>query len=237
MNAARFEELLGRLLEGELTNAESVELARGLEDSPELLQELRRHLTTWEVWSQHQAPERSAEAFVNAWKTRLRAERENADAFSEALRERLESPGLLQTWLLSLRATVCRPARILWATSLGLVMFVFLFWLTSQRSAQAITSIHGEAVCTACTLHQSHEHLPAIRVTDGRSVRIYYLDHAAVPQNEQAYFCAGPEPVTATGKVEKKEGRLHLKSATVTIPPPQKPDAGSTNNVRIIFPI
>ena len=237
MNAARYEELLGRLLDGELTGAESVELAEGLQASPGLRQNLRRHLVIGEVCSQNHAPERSAESFVNAWKTRLRAESENANVFSDALRERLTSPGRLKNWLLTLPASIRRPAGVAWAASLALLMLVAVVWFAVERPAQAMTTIRGEAVCTACTLHESHSHLPAIRVTDSSSVKIYYLDRAAVSPSQQDYFCAGPEPVTATGKVETEHGRLLLESATVTIPKTTKPDAGSTNDNRILFPL
>jgi hypothetical protein len=56
VNTSRYQELLGCLLEGELSGAEAEELAGGLSASPALRQDLRQHLVLWEVWSQHQAP-------------------------------------------------------------------------------------------------------------------------------------------------------------------------------------
>jgi hypothetical protein len=92
MNSQRYQELLGRLLEGELSDAESEELAAGLKERPEMRRDLRSHLVLWELWSQQHTPERSSEAFLNAWKTRLRVEREDADAFAEAIRTRIGVP-------------------------------------------------------------------------------------------------------------------------------------------------
>ena len=92
MNSQRYQELLGRLLEGELSDAEAGELAAGLKEQPELQRELRSHLVLWELWSQQHTPERSADAFLNAWKTRLRVESEDADAFAEAMRLRIGAP-------------------------------------------------------------------------------------------------------------------------------------------------
>ena len=44
MNSQRYQELLGRLLEGELSGAEAEELAAGLRARPELRRDLRSHV-------------------------------------------------------------------------------------------------------------------------------------------------------------------------------------------------
>ena len=44
MNSQRYQELLGRLLEGELSDAEAEELAAGLKERPEMQRDLRSHL-------------------------------------------------------------------------------------------------------------------------------------------------------------------------------------------------
>src|SRR5688572_25411082 len=92
MNSQRYQELLGRLLEGELSDAEAEELAAGLKDRPEMQRDLRSHLVLWKFWSQQHTPERSSDTFLNAWKTRLRVEREDADAFAAATRSRIDAP-------------------------------------------------------------------------------------------------------------------------------------------------
>jgi len=63
MKAARYHELLGRLLEDNLSTSEAEELAYALKSSHTLRQDLRRHLVLWEMWSQYQSPERSATRF------------------------------------------------------------------------------------------------------------------------------------------------------------------------------
>jgi hypothetical protein len=114
---------------------------------------------------------------------------------------------------------------------------VALFWFASPRSAQAMTTIKGEAVCPACVLHESHEHSPAIRVTDGGATRIYYLDRNSAVGGLQDYFCSGPTPAVAKGKARTEQGRLLFDASTVTIPEANKPKAQPTNDVKIIFPI
>ena len=142
MNPERYEDLLSRLLEGEMTAPEAEELARALAESPALGRNLQQHLVLWEMWSHAQSPERSAEAFVRGLKTRLQAEGEGADAFAAAVRTELESYGFRQdqeleesqaillgpsrqltdtirTKLRSLWAMAHRPAGIVWAASLA----------------------------------------------------------------------------------------------------------------------
>ena len=237
MNPARYVELLDGLLEGELSDPEAEELAGVLRASPDLQRDLRQHLVLWEVWSQHAAPERSAESFMNAWKTRFRAESESADAFPAALRSRLQPPGKIQAWVRAFQTMVRHPFGIARAVSLLVIGLVALLWFASQRSAQAVNTIKGEAVCTACVLHESHEHRPAIRVVDGDTPRVYYLDHNSAAKDLQGYFCSGPKPVVARGKAKTVKGRLLFNAATVIIPEANQSQEQPTNDARIIFPI
>ena len=237
MNPVRYQELLSRLLDGELTQTEAEELARGLSGSPTLREDLRQHLVLWEVWSQQQTPERSADSFVKAWKTRLHAPSESAGAFSDAARTRLQASGMIESWIRACLATVRHPVRIAWAASLMLVGLVALFWLASPRSTQAMVTISGDAVCTACVLHESHEHLPVIRVTQGGAAQNYYLVRNPAVTGLQDYFCGGPTPATAKGTCKTSHGRRLFNAAVVTLPDSAKPKGQSTNDVRSIFPI
>ena len=232
---AHYPELLGRLLEGELSEAEAGELARELRASPGLQHDLRRHLVLWEVWSQHQTPERSAGAFVAAWKTRLRAESEGTDAFYQTVRARLETRGRsFSFWMATLWAALRRPAGIAWAASAAIAGFMVVFWLVVPRPAQAMITIQGEAVCPACVLHEGHQHTPAIRVRTGGTTVIYYLDPAPTLTPGQGYFCTGPNPITVEGKPRTVNGRVLLNvSRTVLPPPPPKSKADQ----RILFPL
>ena len=235
MNNARYPELLGRLLEGELSEPEAGELARELSACPELQCDLHRHLVVWELWSQHQAPERSEEAFVAAWKTRLRAETEGAGKFCETVRARLETRrGRFFSWLATLGAALRRPTGIAWAASAALAGFVVVFWLATPRSAQAMITIQGEAVCPACVLHEGHQHTPAIRVQKGGTTLIYYLERSPPLAVGQEYFCMGPNPITVEGKPRTEGDRVLLNvSRTVLPPPPPK----TSHDQRILFPL
>ncbi len=230
MNPERYEDLLSRLLEGEITAPEAEDLARALAESPALRRNLQQHLVLWETWSHAQSPERSAEAFVRGLKTRLQAEGEGVDAFAAAVRTELESHGFRQgqeleesqaillgpsrrltdtirTKLRSLWAMAYRPSGIVWATSLTLLAIIGVVWLASPRSAQAMTTIKGEVVCTACVLHEGHEHWPALRVVTADGTSIYYLEHNPVAAGIQAH--GTPKPLVASGYV-RTEGEHHL---------------------------
>jgi hypothetical protein len=219
MNSARYEELLGRMLEGDLSDREAEEFAAELRANPARLRDLRRHLVLWEIWSQHQAPERSSEAFVNAWKTRLRAETEGADVFPDAVRAQIEArqppPGVIEffRWFIAAR----RPVRMAWAASLLIASLALVVWFAAPRSAHAVISIKGEAVCTACVLHESHEHTPAVRVIANSSTNVYYLVRNSAVAGLQDYFCSGPRPVTAEGKARMEAGRRRFEAEHVTI--------------------
>jgi hypothetical protein len=252
----RYQELLSGLLDGELPDAAAQELADGVKGRPELLQDLRRHLALWEAWSQHQAPERSADAFLAAWKTRLRAESEATGTFQQALRNRLgpqdgvpaiathadsavRAPNRpreirsLAARALAAWTAVRRPAGLAWAASLLVVGLALVFWFGSARPAQAVTSLEGEAVCTSCVLHESHEHRPAIRVTGPNAPGIYYLDLNEAVAGLQQRFCSGPTPAVATGKPRTERGRLLFEASKLVLPEP--PPAPKPE--RILFPI
>jgi len=235
MNDARYPELLGRLLEGELSEPEAGELAGELRARPELQHDLQRHLVLWEVWSQHQTPERSADAFVAAWKTRLRAENEGADKFYATVRTGLEARSRrLFSWLAPLWAGLRRPTGIAWAASAAVAGLMVVLWLATPRSAQAVVTIQGEAICPACVLHEGDQHTPAIRVQKGGTTLIYYLEGSPALAVGQEYFCTGPNPITVEGKPRSEGGRILLTvSRAVLPPPPPKP----SDDQRILFPL
>ena len=88
MTPERYEELLGRLLDGEITPAEGEALAAALRADPVRRRDCRHHLELWDLHAQQLAPERSAESFMAAWNTRCQAERE-AVPFITGLWERI----------------------------------------------------------------------------------------------------------------------------------------------------
>jgi hypothetical protein len=238
MNSQLHQEQVGRLLDGELSEAAARELADSLNAHPELLEDLRQQLVIWEMWSQHQAPERSEQAFIDAWKTRLRAASEETDAFQKSVKSRLEPPQQehRMQWAAALASMLQnllrRRAGMTWAASLAVLGLVLLLWFGGSKPAQAVTTIEGEAVCTACVLHQGHEHMLAIRLTGTNAPAVYYLDLTPAVAGLQTRFCNGPTPVVANGRPRTERGRLLFEASRLVMPatPPQKQE-------RIIFPI
>jgi hypothetical protein len=114
---------------------------------------------------------------------------------------------------------------------------VVFFWMAFQRSAQAITTIQGEAVCTACVLHESQEHRPAIRVGLAGNARIYYLERNDTVSRLQDRFCGGPTPAVAKGKLKTESGRLRFEATAITLPPEPPRREPAKEKERIIFPI
>jgi hypothetical protein len=239
MNSQRYQELLGRLLEGELSGAEAEDLAAELRERPELRRDLHSHLVLWELCSQQHAPERSSDAFLNAWKTRLRVEGEGVDAFAEVVRTRIGAArpriGAVEFFVRFLEA-IRRPRGMAWAASLLIGISAAVLWYAGARSAQAVTVLKGEAVCTACVLHETQDHAPALRVVAGPNTNIYYLDPSPAVAPLQGFFCNGPTTATAEGKVRTEEGRRLFHATMVTIPEANRPNEQSTNAVRAILP-
>lgn len=219
MTGERFEFLAGRLLDGELTDDEAEELTAAVRADPSRRRELRQHLVLWELWAQQHAPERSADAFLAAWHTRLRAERQG-DEFVVQVRERLSHRARAASLLsraLEWWRRAAGPIRI--ACVAGAAVVVACFWLVIPQHARATTTLKGEAVCTACMLHETHEHLPAIRVQTGSAPRIYYVRSDPYALLRPGDYCAAPVPLTVTGRSESKNGRLvfDVESAEVTV--------------------
>jgi anti-sigma factor RsiW len=210
MNTDRFEELLGRLLDDELSLAEGSELAAALRAEPARLRELRQHLGLWELWAQQQAPERSAEAFLAACRTRLRAEREGEN-FLTRLKERIARD--------STKSKV--PTRMAWAASIALLISataILLWQFSAHPTTETMIALQGEAVCPACVLHEGHEHVPAVRVRKSGATRVYYLDPSPALARQQGYFCGGPTPVAIEGKTHRVGNRDRLTVSHIELP-------------------
>lgn len=236
MSPERFEELLGRLLDGELSPVDGDELAAVLRAEPDRRRECRQHLVLWELWSQQQAPERSAEAFVAAFRTRMHAERQS-ESFVDSLKKRIArdaggagTESRLGAWWAALR----RPAGLAWASSVAVVALVFFVWLLAPHRAEAMTIVHGEAVCPLCVLHEGHVHRPALRVNEGGVARVIDLDPSDQLAQMQGYFCSGPNPLTVEGRPHTEAGRTSFNVSRIELPPPSPK---SSDDQRSIFPL
>lgn len=241
MIAARFEKLLGHLLDGNLTPDESHELAAALRTDHAQRRELRAHLFLWELWSQHQAPERSAEAFVAACQTRLRAERQAESFVSEMTRRiaplaarpdaKSDNP-LVQFW-----RALQRPAGLAWTAVSASLMVALLYFAPARNAHATSTTLRGEAICTTCMLHETHDHQPAIRVHTGDTATTYYVRSNPGAVQRLGDYCSAPLPIVATGTTEIHDGR-HLISIQLAENNPFSAPSSSTppSNESALFP-
>ena len=257
MTSARYQELLGCLLEGELKPVEADELARELSESPALRQDLRQHLVLWDVWAQHQSPERSEAAFVQSWKTRLRSQEEDSDAFTRTVTPGIRadlrgeqghkqpeptlqdsknpgtSTGNFLDWIVSLYSMV-RSSTAMATASMAIIVFAIVFGISSWPAHA--TTLKGEAICTSCFLHESQEHTPAMRVMTGNNAQIVYLDRNKAVEGLQGRFCSGPAPAMAQGKSRTEGKRALFNAAKIEFPNVTAPSPTNKND-RILFPI
>jgi hypothetical protein len=225
-----YERGLGQLLDGEMTPAEAAAFAAHLRDRPDLIRDLQQHLVLWELWSQQQAPERSAQAFADSWQTRLAAEG-NAEAFCRAVEVRVARPDQPPGRLSNLAASVRRAVSSLWlpghrwatlaSAAATVALVVGFFWIgAASSSAGPVVTIEGEAVCTRCILHETHDCRPAVRVVAEGTERIYYLDATAAVKECHAPFCSkDPVRVRATGTTSVDHGHLRLEATAVARTP------------------
>jgi len=235
MKAARYRELLGGLLEDNLSPSEAEELGFALKSSPPLRRDLRQHLALWEMWSQDQSPERSATRFIHSWETRLRADSEGPNEFAAAVQEKLEdydrgsfadqarkearpqeaTGRRMALWFQGLRIFSGRRARLFWPISAAIVLMGYA-WVATTRSSSAAMTIRGEGICTVCTLNQGQEHLQAIQVIRaGNDRRLYYLEKNQISAG--VYFCDGPIPVVGKGYLKTNETRLSLAATELKV--------------------
>ncbi len=224
-----YERGLGQLLDGEMTPAEEAAFAAHLRDRPDLIRDLQQHLVLWELWSQQQAPERSAQAFADSWQTRLAAEG-NAEAFCRAVEARVAAPDAPSTpsaigeWVRRLSGSLWLPGHR-WATlasaAATVALVVGFFWIgAASSSAGPMVTIEGEAVCTRCILHETHDCRPAVRVVAEGAEKIYYLDATAAVKECHAPFCSkDPVRVRATGITSVDHGHLRLEATAVARTP------------------
>ncbi|MCP4451583.1 MAG: FecR domain-containing protein [Planctomycetes bacterium] len=81
--------LLARLLDDELTEEQGKQLLALLEEHPNKLQDITRHLGLWDLYSQTTCSQRGAERFLDSWRTRVEAE-EDGDRFIRSFEIKLE---------------------------------------------------------------------------------------------------------------------------------------------------
>ncbi|SVC34908.1 uncharacterized protein METZ01_LOCUS287762, partial [marine metagenome] len=89
MDRDRFEELLGLLLDEEITGKQLEELTQFIAEDADYLKELRCQLVTADQLSQYESESRTVEAFIEGLKTRLVAT-EGSEKFVEQVMETVQ---------------------------------------------------------------------------------------------------------------------------------------------------
>ena len=228
MNRERYQQLLEHLLDEDLSPADADELLADLRGHPELQRDLRRQLILWDVWSQRTARERSADAFVEAWKTRLRAEA-GSEQFSQSVLERISAPIATFKYRVSFWKR-WRPVQIAFAVFALTFLAVAGWWAQEQISRAKISrenagflaqigtnqvvTVSGEGVCIWCVLHETNHPGPAIRIKQDGAIRIVYLDFPGYSQALHRFF-AGGTMVKAKGILRDNQGRLELQTQSI----------------------
>lgn len=222
MNLERYRELLDRLLDGELSAADTEELNAILRAHPELRQQARAELALWDGFAQRVAPERSGEAFVEAWKTRADTE-EAAEALTPPVRSRAAAPEMVGLLRISFWRRWWRPVPI----AIGVFAVSFLamgsWWaqqylwqgrtspddLAALAGGNQVVTVTGEGVCVACVLLEGRRAGPALRLKKGAVTKIVYIRFNGFMKDFHAYF-GGGRTVRATGVLTESRGRLVL---------------------------
>ena len=207
----RYEELLSLYLDGEPTEPEMAEFAELLKNDEKLANDFREELLIWEAWSQETAPERSADAFLAGFHTRLRAE-EDASKFELSVTQQLKERKNPFLW---------QPAFTIAAVLVILLSISVLFnpadidtGLIATAEASAV-HIHGECVCMHCTLKTEDRCGKAIRYTDDQgNIKIIRLVRDPEFRKFNKCFCGGPTPVLVEGEFVEKNGEKALLATT-----------------------
>ena len=188
MNQERYKALVGRVLDDEASSIEVAELEHGLRDEPERLEDFQCHLVLWELWSQECRRERSAEAFVEGWRTRLAAEAQ-ADSFVERTVESLQTrrPARFPAWESVLSLLAIARARRGWSLAIGsaTVIVLLLLWCFGPTAGEPVLS---EVQGTVLSLERAGQTIPA-----SKGMRLQPGDVLRVPPNGTAAITYTPE--------------------------------------------
>lgn len=208
MTEARYHELLGRLLDGEPSEAEAEELRRELERDPALLRDLGEQLALSEMIAHELDPKRTADAFWLGVQSRI-------DAGEPAVSA---GPPPRRGWLrLAAAVAACTLAAV------GIASF----W--SRRDAGPVprrgaagvqrVSLRGEVVCAHCVLHQAEQCRPVVRVHEAdHDETIALSDNAVCRDFYRTQGCGRkPVPVIAEGVMRAEDGRPLLAATRLEI--------------------
>ena len=210
----RYEELLSLFLDGEPSEEELTELVGLLKDQPKLAEDFTQELLIWEAWSQEHAPERSADAFLSSFHTRLRAEDDAPDfqlAVTRQIKKR-KNPFIWQP-LLAIAAV------------LVILLSVSVFFNPADLNTGLISTaeaghiqIQGECVCLHCTLKMANRCKKAVRYVDENGeAHLLRLKRNELLSDYNSCFCRGPTLAIIEGEIIIENGEQMLLASSITL--------------------
>lgn len=210
MTEARYHELLGRLLDGEPSEAEVEELRGELERDPALLRDLGDQLALSEIIAHELDPRRAADVFWLGVRSRLDADSPIRFAGLASRRVRLG---------LGLVAAIAACA----LAAVGIAGFQSRrdVGTAPNREAAGVrrVSLRGEVVCAHCVLHQADICRPVVRVHEAdRDETIALSDNAVCRDFHRTQGCGRkPIPVIAEGVMRAEDGHPLLAATRLEI--------------------
>lgn len=227
MTEARYHELLGHLLDGPLSEADAEELRRELECDPDRFRDVREHLMFSELLAQEHAPHRAPEAFWQGVQSRLSIKAGETDTRDASPPRRPFDPSAQRQY-----------GRLATGIAAGVLISVAIAsqWLgsggdqpghpfpapnvleSSSAGAKRV-SLRGEVVCVHCTLHQTEECQPAVRIRAAGREETLFLDDNAVRRNfNRSQGCGRTRlRVLAEGTVHTENGRPLLAATRLEV--------------------
>lgn len=186
MNEERYHELLGRLLDDELDSTQARQLADWLPQNPDRRSDILQHLMLWDLFSQQCQRERTADAFVEACKTRIVAEadenifvRETGKKLREAAGKTAGTEGKPAFSFIDwLRRFIPSPR---WAVGIAAVLLIGLgVWLFPPVNNEPTLTV---STGTQVTLERGGRSFPAqdpLKLLPGDLLRISGSNGAAI---------------------------------------------------------
>lgn len=216
MIEARYHELLERMLDSRISEADAEELRRGLETDPARLRDLREHLTLWDLWAQEQSPDRGADAFRRRFEARLMTEIDRPDG---VVADPLPGPAPGRRRF-SRRVILACAAGVILAATVGLLRTRTPGGseAADRRPAQVrLVSLRAEAVCTRCILHETEACQLALRVHQSGREELWEVNDQGAQTNLGRAYCQGATPVLAQGSLVSEHGRQLLLATRLEV--------------------
>jgi hypothetical protein len=116
----------------------------------------------------------------------------------------LRNHGFRGRVLLDPQTTIVNSEIIMKQILASLIAMAFMAFVTTSVRAADVMTIHGQALCTKCELHETGKCATAIRTKDGT---LYYAADNDVAKEFHKNICQAPSKVVATGTVKDKDGK------------------------------